>query len=287
MTWIIIAILASLVGAASMDVNRHFKQDGASLNFWRLFPQLLVLAPFCFASHWPDDLYFYAVALVGGLSIMVIDTYLYNTASQHNGRVASMIAPTRAFFALFIGFGVAPATLFVLLEHPAKGLMIGGGFLLATAGALSLRRNPLAWEVFQPMIMLGVFSSIVFTLRKTAIAQEAAYLQTAQILFAQYVFSAVFLYILLKRTRIPLRTRFSKQMVTSALLMAVTLLGTAFLLNVAIVLSPNAGYPLAIMLLMPIWLMLYHKLRGIQDNASPYAAAVVVAGVILMLVAAA
>lgn len=287
MTWITIAILASIVGAASMDVNRHFKQDGASLNFWRLFPQLAVLAPICFAATWPKEAYFYGVAMVGALSIVVIDTYLYNAASRHNGRVASMIAPTRAFFALLIGFVIAPATFIVLTENPLTGALMIGGFTMAFLGAVALRRNPLAWGSFKPMILLGVASGIVFTLRKTAIEADAAYIQTAQILFVQYVLSAVFLYILLKRTNIPFRTRFSKNLAVSAFLMAVTLLGTAYLLNVAIVLAPNAGYPLAIMLAMPLWLMLYHKIRGIPDNFSPYGAAVVAIGVMLMLVAAA
>lgn len=270
-----------------MDVNRHFKQDGASLNFWRLFPQLVFLAPVCFLAPWPTEAYFYGVAVVGALSIVVIDTYIYNAASIHNGRVASMIGPPRAFFALLIGFIIAPASLYVFVDNPLTGFLMIGGFLMAFGGAVVLRRNPLAWGSFKPMILLGVASSVVFTLRKSAIAVDVAYIQTAQILFVQYVLSAVFLYVLLKRTNTPLRARFSNGLAISAFLMAITLLGTAYLLNVAIVLSPNAGYPLAIMLAMPIWLMFYHKLRGIPDNFSPYGAAVVAIGVILMLLAAA
>ena len=44
----------------------------------------------------------------------------------------------------------------------------------------------------------------------------------------------------------------------------------------------NPGFPSVIGMLSPIWIMVYHRGRGINDDASPWAGLIMILGAILL-----
>ena len=48
-------------------------------------------------------------------------------------------------------------------------------------------------------------------------------------------------------------------------------------------LAPNPAYFIAIAMLAPVWLMLAHKLRGVDDHANPLAGMLMVVGAIALV----
>ena len=285
--WFILAIVGSLFGAFFMEVNRHFKQDGIRLNMWRALVQSLIFATFLFLFPWPDDPVFYYVGFLGGLVIALIDSFVWNVAAKHNGRVASMMSPLRALTPFLLWFLIMPASFWELWARPWDFAFVMLGMALMIGGGVAIRKNKLAWDTFKPLMVVGVLNGVMLVVRRLSIDISDVFIQMMQLFFLHYmtVFILTAMFVAMRHGR----TGFvvSGGMFKAAVLIGLGIMISAQLLNVSVALAPNAGYPPAIFLLMPIWLMLYHKLRGIQDNASPYAAAVVVAGVILMLVAAA
>ena len=284
--WFVLAIVGSLFGAFFLEVNRHFKQDGARLNMWRALLQLLIFSPLLVFCPWPTDLVFYLVGIVGGGVIALTDAYVWNVAAHHNGRVASMAGPVRTLTPFLLWFAVMPSSFTALWARPldfalaiiGMGMMVWGGF--------HLRQNKIAWDAFRPMLLIGVFDGGMFVLRRLAVDVSDIFTQMMQLFFLHY--AAVFIL-----TALFLGGRYGREgfalsgdVCRAAALIGVSVLVSAQLLNVSVALAPNPGYPPAVYLLVPIWLMLYHKWRGVPDNASPYAASVVVLGVALTLVAA-
>jgi len=56
-------------------------------------------------------------------------------------------------------------------------------------------------------------------------------------------------------------------------------------LTVALVDAPNPSYPCVVTRPVALWLLAYHRLRGVADNASPYAGLALLAGAVVMLLA--
>lgn len=54
-----------------------------------------------------------------------------------------------------------------------------------------------------------------------------------------------------------------------------------FIIGISLAVTP--AYPAMISMLVPVWLLVYHKARGQQDNSSPYAGAALVFGMIIFV----
>jgi hypothetical protein len=53
---------------------------------------------------------------------------------------------------------------------------------------------------------------------------------------------------------------------------------------VSMLLAPNPAYPSMILLLIPVWLLVYHRLAKIPDDASPVAGTMMVVAAIVLMV---
>ncbi len=289
--WILWALLGSVITAGFMEINRHFQQSGLAINYWRALFQLVVFAPLLFISDWPTDPWFYAVGVFGGLVVAGLDSYVFHIAAKHNGRVASMAAPMQAAFAFLAWMAIAPESFWALWERPLHFVAVLLGFMMLVSGAASVRKNPAGWATFRPMIFAGVIYALCLLARRLVITEDWVILHLFQVFLVHYAVSTVLLtlYGLIKGQFkaeggvFRLTPRLGK----AASLMALSSITGTMLLNYTVVVAPNPGYGPVIFLLSPIWLMVYHKLRGIDDSASPYAAALVVLGAVLVLFAAA
>ena len=285
--WFVLAVLGSLFGAFFMEVNRHFKQDGIRLNMWRTLVQSLIFTSVVFFFPWPEAPLFYWVGIIGGLQLAVTDCYVWHLAANHNGRVASMSGPVRTLVPFVLWFAVFPDSFWTLWARPVEFSLVMAGMALVLWGGFHIRKNKVGWQTFKPLMAVGVANGLMLVARKLTIDVSDVFIQMMQLFLLHYsvAFAVLAGFVYLREGSKGLQL--TRPMAKASVLIGVSVLLSAQLLNVSVALAPNAGYPPAIFLLVPIWLMVYHKIIGVKDNASPYAAAVVVSGVILMLLAAA
>ena len=285
--WFILAIVGSLFGAFFMEVNRHFKQDGIKLNMWRTLFQSVMFMTVVFFFPWPDNFVFYLIGIVGGLVIAFADCYVWHLAANHNGRVASMSGPIRALVPFLAWFLIVPSSFWALWARPVEFVLVMAGMAMVLWGGFHIRKNKVGWDTFKPLMLVGTLNGLMLVARKLSVEVSDVFIQMMQIFFLHYfvAFVSLALFVGCREGRAGLTL--TRDMTKAAFLIGVSVLLSAQFLNVSVALAPNAGYPPAIFLLIPIWLMLYHKIIGVKDTASPYAAAIVVIGVMLMLVAAA
>ena len=285
MPWFLLTITASFFASFYMELNRHLQLDGMQLNFWRILVQVLTLGPiFLLLFSWPTNPYFYVVGVIGGVAFAVIDSYLWTISGRHNGRVASLFGPVQTVAAVSIWFFVAPADFLLLAANPWKAALILFSLGLIVSGSVGMRRNAVAWPIFKIMLLIGFIYGLLFVMRKMVIAPDSqVFLEVAQIFVLHYIVGLITLTAYLGARMGKKVFQPQKAMLKGAFLMAFTIFASMVLINVAAVLAPNPGYATAVYLVYPIWLLLYHKLTGVRDNASPYAGSLVVIGVILLM----
>lgn len=288
MTWFILTIISSFFAASFMELNRHLKLDGIQLNFWRMLVQVVILSPiFILFFDWPTNPYFYVVGAAGGVAFAVIDSYLWTISSHHNGRVASLFGPVQAVVAFSFWFLFSPQDLMAFLQQPLKVSMVLLAMGLIIGGSVSIKRNVIAWSIFKTMVLIGFIYGLLFIFRKLVIpAGEGALLEIAQIFVLHYIFGLILLAVILSVKFGRAAFGVEKKMLKASVIMAVLIFIPMVMMNLAVILAPNPGYPPAIYLVYPIWLLMYHRFVGIRDNASPIAGSAVVLGVIILLLAA-
>lgn len=285
MDWFLLSLIASLALAIRSDVNRRLKLDGFRLNFWRSVFSALMLLPFVFIADFPsieDNPLFYILALITSVVSMVATTIKFNLASQHNGRVANLEGPLKAFTAFFIWLLIDPESLQDLIDRPFIALGVISMMCLATYAMNGMRRHDASWQAFLMIGPMGLLVGILDGVFKLAMPEGSSFALISGYLFIVFGVSSVIAFPViwfrrnLKR-RVWLLGEFGdgKPIVVPGMIMAgfwtalLTVIPAVALFK-AFILSPNPGYPSAIMMMIPIWLLVYHKIRKIPDDASPF-----------------
>lgn len=300
MDWFLYGLISSLALAIRSDVNRRLKLDGFRLNFWRSAFAAVFFLPFVFLADFPnvnDAPLYYILSLVTAVVSIVAVTIKFNLASQHNGRVANLEGPLKAFTAFFIWLIVDPDSLQELMNKPLTAIGVIAMMSLATYAVSGMRKNDASWQAFLLIAPVGVLVGVLDGVVKLALPSGTDFYAVGAYLFIVFsVASAVSFPIIWSRRnlkrKIWLLGEFGdgKPIVMPGIIMAgfwtglLTFIGVACVYQ-AFVAAPNPGYPLAIVMTTPIWLLIFHKVRGIPDDASPLMGTLmVVSGIGLVLI---
>jgi drug/metabolite transporter (DMT)-like permease len=277
--WLPAALGSSVMTAANAELNRRHQQEGFRLNFWRTLMAMLVWAPLALVQPWPADVGFYAAAVFGGLSMILGNLICNHLSARHNGRVAILYMPVKTML-VFVAWGVVdPLARSHLMERPLATLAVLLCFAIMVIALNAMRRNDASLKVLKLVLPVAVlygfsdlFSRLVVTPDSLASRLEIYFF------IASTVSAGVSLLLF------PFRPEREKPWLSRPLLKAGALAAFQSVINqacffVALVLGPNPAYVSMVVLLAPLWLMGYHRLRGVPDDASP------VAGMILAIAA--
>lgn len=284
MTWLVYAVLISFTAAAFSEANRIFKMDGFRLNFWRSLVAVVLVFPATLFVEWPMFGWFYAAVLFNGIALIIASTLKFNAAAKHNGRVASLFMPVKVFFAFFLWLAISKQALADQMANPWQFAGIMGTFVLAAGALFLMRRNDVGWQAFLYVAPVGVLFAVTDVVVKL-LSEGQDPLEMSVI----YVFLSFLVAMVLSGLFLIVRHSPDKELLPPKMFRAAFIIGilgavtfTLFLLGV--IHAPNPAYVTAVAMLSPVWLMFYHKLRGIKDDASPFAGFLLVASAITLAV---
>lgn len=287
MTWALFALAASFCFCIQSEVNKHFKIDGFLLTTAQALISFLMLIPFIPLMEWPTAPTYYVVALLSAAISVVVMMAMYNLAANKNGRVACLYQPVSVILMFFLWLFIDVSQRQFLIENPYNTAAIFGGFVIFGVSIQFIRRNDAGWRALLAVIPIAILFSIGTVLSKIFLEQAESPLRISlNFVFLLTLFMFLFtLPILLSR-----HIKGSAPLVTVPLAKAAFMVGffhtvSWVLFNVAIILSPNPAYVSVVDGLIPVWFMLYYRLRGFHDDASPRAGVLLGIASIIIIIA--
>lgn len=284
MNWALYALLHSLCRAFFVETNRVYKVDSWHLTFLQALFGFLVMLPLVPFMHWPEDARFYFAAVIVALITAVGYMIQLGLASQKTGRVSGMYMPLEALTATVVWVLVMPAALELHSQNLILSLGVIIAFALSTYGMIRIRESDFSWGTFLIVAPVGVTYAV------SGIATKIVMPETM-------IIPTVLSYVLINFTVMTLTlgcALLAKKKATPDMISLHTLKGgvltgafsvvgaLSFVASVAM--APNPGYTSMMAMMLPVWLLLFHKALRMEDRAQPVAALLLSLGVIILVV---
>lgn len=282
--WLPLALASSLLAAQNVEANRRAKQEGFRLNFWRMAMAAMVWLPLALVHHWPRDGAFYAAAMFAGISMIIGFTIQNDLASRHNGRVAIVYLPLKAVGVFLVWAMIDPVAQAHLFEKP--WVTVG---VLACLGAMvtalaEFRKHDVSWQSLKAVLPIVLVYGAGDILARLNMAPHELTDRLVVFLCVMTLTSAgvsLLVWPWRPKPELPLVT---PKLLRCAAHAAVGSTANQVCFFIALVLGPNPAYVSMVVLLAPVWLLVYHRLAGIKDDASPVAGTMMVAAAIVLMV---
>ncbi len=284
MPWIEYGLLHSLFRAGFAEASRVYRVDPLILSFWHALFGCLILLPLLPFMVWPEDGRFYFAAGVIAL-IMAVGTMIQlNLAAQKSGRVSSIYMPLEAVAAFAIWVAVTPSAFVSFVQDPRATAGVVTAFAIACVAMMKIRSQDISFKTFSVVAPVGVTYAVAGVVTKLVMPEhDVIPTAMAYVLVTFAVTTAVMGIVLLVKRRDDEKVFEGRALragiVTGAL---ATIAYSTFIGSVA--LAPNPGYVSLIAMLLPVWMMMFHKMIRLDDKASPGAAVAMVAAVIILVV---
>lgn len=283
MNWALYAVLHSLCRAFFVETNRVYKVDSWHLTFLQALFGLLVLIPFTPLMHWPADPRFYFAAVIVALITAVGYMIQLGLAAQKSGRVSGMYMPLEALSAAIIWILVMPVALQLHTQNLLLSAGVAAAFALATYGMARIRKSDISASTFLIVAPVGVTYALSGIATKIVMPPVMIIPTVLTYSFVCFVVMTLALGTVLLLKKKASRAMLERRTLHAGMLTgAFSVVGSlSFVASVA--LAPNPGYTSMIAMMLPVWLLLFHKALGIEDQASRIAAAMISAGVIILI----
>ncbi|MBI1272944.1 MAG: hypothetical protein GC131_02525 [Alphaproteobacteria bacterium] len=284
MSWALAALFCSFFLAAKVEANRHFRHNGLELAFTGALgggAVLLLLLPW---AYLPADGYFYAVVALSGIGGTLTVPALLDLAARQSGRVTSMYMPV-AVFTAFLSYGLLrPESMEALLSDTGRMTGVLGALFFAGFAVQFIRRNDAGWRHFLVVLPAGLIYGALDALYKYVFDPSYPMIGTGiAYAFLTYLLAIFVLAGILARRGKGMRALMTKKLLVNGLIIGTLGAAALVLCTAALVLAPNPAYPGVITIMVPLWLMIYNRARGVPDNASPLAGAVMVVAALSLI----
>lgn len=285
--WAVLAIIAGMMNAAALEVNKTYKFQGLTLVFWRSCASTLMLLPFLFLMEWPQNAVFYMSVLIMAIASVIGLMVQFNLASKHNGRVANLSQPISIIgtFIIWLALDQAEQLRFISDFWYAAGVFISFGLMI---GALQfIRKNDTSWEAFLAIAPIGLLYAASTVLTKLMLDEGtgALAISLTWVFIGNIMMAFTALPVLMSQKIGDKNKAFMpKRILEASFLSGILHTASWVMFNYAMILSINPSYPTLVIALTPIWFALYYKCRGIQDNVSPFAGMVLAFSAILLMI---
>ena len=286
MTWAFLALLAGITNCIQVEINRHYKHNGFELNAYRALISALLLLPFYRFMEWPSDPRYYMATILSAAISVVGMMVQYNLAAAKNGRVANLHQPITIFLTFCLWLMLDRQQLDFLLDHPLNLAGILFSFALLFISIQFLRRNDSGWRALMAIMPVGVLYAFLGIVTKLVLDNGTGLLPISLgfVLLSNALMAAISFPVIISKKR-NTQKLLNRAILKPALYIGVFHTISWVLANISTILSSKAAYPFAITALGPLWFMIYYRVRGLKDDASPYAGGLMfAAAVILVLV---
>ena len=284
MIWVALSLASALCWAGLAEINRHHSINERALNFWRSCFGLALFAAFIPYMIWPENLKFYAVGVLDGLNGIVMWAVLFHLSAHKCSRVTSLYASfaTGTAFLLWLAMNVEQGR--VLLGSPILFLGCMLSFGLVVWGAHIIRSNDASWWAFKRVVWIGltlgiidVVAKLVMPVGSTVDALPIA-LSFCLVSFVVSTIGAGLIIRKCKRSEVV-----SKKILSVGFLSGLASAAGILFYLLALQQTPNPAFAGIICMTTPVWILIYHKIRGVHDPAKPVAALLIMTGAVLMI----
>ncbi len=287
--WPLLALGFSFCGALIVGFNHWANLDGGRLVVLRTAGVIPLALAAAILLPWPSALSFYGVAACMGVLIAFSDVLLFNAASKHGGRLASLYIPIKMLMGFVIWALLDPSSLQGLLVEPWRGVLVMTGFVLCTGALFGMRRQDASWVAIVAVIPVAALLAIgdvvaKMSLNSTAVTIPEVIGSAAAFLTVTTTVGSVTSLVMSKSWRGFARPS-RREMILSAGFGAL-LVASLSLFLVTLALAPNPGYVGAITMLSTLWLAI-HGYYYHGERTSIWGGLALLAGAVLVAVGAA
>lgn len=281
--WIIWGLLSSLVAAASIELNRSLKKDGATLNFLKQVFMVGMAAPVLPYLQWPGNELFILAAAAVAVSMTIGQTVGFNLAARQQSRIASMVGPVQMVAGFLLWISIDAAFRADLAQNWIRIPFILVSFALMACAVTMIRKNDGNWSAFVFVAPVGMMFALADILGKKVLTNGDPLDLILCYIVMCGLFAIPMLSVFLIVRKIPASLIFSGSMTGAGILAAILGMMQAGSFLMALIHVPNPAYLTAIMMMIPLWIALWHRLRGIKESVSPYAMLMMAVGAVLLI----
>jgi hypothetical protein len=276
----------SLFRAAFIEAGRVYKVEPWSLAFWHAVFACLILLPVLPFAAWPMDGRFYFAAIVVALIMAVGTLVQLNLAGRRKGRVSSIYMPLEACAAFLIWIAITPAAFDFYAHTVGLAIWIVASFVTATIAILRIRPQDISLETLSLVAPIGITYAMVGVITKLAMPPEATMQAALVYVFVTFLAMAIFTGIILRwKKKKPAKIEGSDAIragIVTGAFSAISFM--TFVGGVAF--AANPGYISLIAMLLPVWMLAFHKMVRVPDKAHEGAAYMLVIAVVILIAAA-
>jgi hypothetical protein len=283
MFWVLFGLLSTLAAAVIPEINRRVKLNPHQLNFWRSLTASIMMLPALPWMYWPEPSVFYLAVFCYASFVLVGMIIILTMAARHNGRVASMFMPVKIFAAFILWILVEPGAWGEFISSPARAWIIGFSCLIMIGCMQALRANDNGFKAFLAVAPVGVMYAVVDIASRIGIAPYDLLPATLTFMFLSYVLSTFMTGAVLAALNPEDEKMFSMKALKAGTAIGFVHIVLLFGATMCVILAPNPAYYSLIQMLLPVFLMAYHKLIGLPDDASPKVGLIMVAAAMLMI----
>lgn len=276
-SWIILAILAGILSAAGILLNQYFKLPGLLLVLLSRVFTFLFLLPMAFFIDWPTSPVYYIAVIITGVTGGLADIRAFNVTAKLGGGVVTRLIPLLVPVTFITWFLFAPSQIHDYLAHPINSF----GIILALSACVYFASrlqstctiSKSALRLMAPTILAyGLNGALAKLALNNANAHEGVYgyifIQTAVVLLSTSF------YYLWQGKRSALADKISfKDVQRKTLWLACGLASFFWMTHMgckmyAFSAIDNPAYVNAVVLLAPIWVILFYKIIGHKEQAN-------------------
>lgn len=280
--WFPWAAFSSLCMAVIAQFNHARRLDPQMLNAWHATVAaglLLVAIPFMIWPEWDGHKRFYGAAVVNGLVLAVGMVGFFWLALKKSGRVTSMVIPLAAITAYATWWLVVPESHLNLMQDPAKIYLSVFCILGVCLAIQRVRSNDASWDTFIIVLPISIAFGIRDALVKMVVGAEMHVYATAMAftLISACVWAAMAWLAAMPQPPGGRKTHFfNARLLWGSFWCGFWTVCMLFSGIIALTKAPNPAYPGLVMALTPLWLYAYNYLRGVHDDVSPVAGAIII-----------
>lgn len=286
--WPLFAFVGSFISALSLILNQHARISGRLLVLLSRALLVILCLPVVYSMPWPTEPIFYGIMVLSSLCVFYADRKLLDLIAVYNSGVVSRLMPLGRLVT-FVGWAIlTPMTFISYFDNPYIGIGIVSSFAGSLFFAMKLEKSPLSKEVVHKFMPVIVAYGTTNILNKLAMEHSDYHQGVWYYIFIQSIMivtmGVFFLPRWIKRKHITKADALNKRTGIISIGIALTWMGTMVCRNYAITLSSNPAFAVTIVMLAPVWIVLYNKLIGFKDDSDILSGLGVVACAILLVV---
>ena len=271
MFWFVYGLLFAIFDAGSLTVNQRYRVDGYMLAALRGFGVSLCSLPFLFFVNLPLDWNFLLRAFIQGILTGFFTSRIYNSVALFGAGATSRIMVLSIVISAILWWGMHPDYFFTLLKNP----LLFAGIILSIAavifGYLRMSDHSRSEGIVRYMALAVVIGAIMSVNRKSLmgidgfLAGNTMYFTVSMFVSGIYNTAA---YMLANKSKPVefLKLASEVRSLKSGGIVTLTSALSLFFCDYALSQAPNPAYVSALGLSSPLWVLLYNKLSGYQNN---------------------